>query len=48
LKSDIADDGLPPNSLGYRIMAPLALAAIDKVNAVPPAPRPKKHRLFGN
>jgi len=48
LKSDIADDGLHPNSLGYRIMAPLALAAIDKVNAVTPAPRPKKHRLFGN
>jgi lysophospholipase L1-like esterase len=48
LKSDIADDGLHPNSLGYRIMAPLALAAIDKVIAVTPAPRPKKHRLFGN
>jgi lysophospholipase L1-like esterase len=48
LRSDIADDGLHPNSLGYRIMAPLALAAIDKVIAVTPAPRPKKHRLFGN
>jgi hypothetical protein len=31
-------------------MAPLALAAIDKVITVAPepAPRPKKHRLFGN
>ena len=28
--SDLADDGLHPNSKGYRIMAPLALAAIDK------------------
>jgi lysophospholipase L1-like esterase len=48
LKADIADDGLHPNSLGYRIMAPLALAAIDKMSAVEPAPKPKKHRLFGN
>jgi lysophospholipase L1-like esterase len=48
LKADIADDGLHPNSLGYRIMAPLALEAIDKVIAVTPAQKPKKHRLFGN
>jgi acyl-CoA thioesterase-1 len=48
LKADIADDGLHPNSLGYRIMAPLALAAIDKAAVVGPAPKPKKHRLFGN
>ena len=48
LKADIADDGLHPNSVGYRIMAPLALAAIDKVIAVAPAQKPKKHRLFGN
>jgi lysophospholipase L1-like esterase len=48
LKTDIADDGLHPNSLGYRIMAPLALAAIDKVIGAAPAPKPKKHRLFGN
>ena len=50
LKADIADDGLHPNSLGYRIMAPLALAAIDKAIAGAPAgtPKPKKHRLFGN
>jgi len=48
LRADIADDGLHPNSQGYRIMAPLALAAIDKVIAGTPAPKPKKHRLFGN
>jgi lysophospholipase L1-like esterase len=48
LKVDIADDGLHPNSVGYRIMAPQALAAIDKAAAVGPSPKPKKHRLFGN
>ena len=48
LKADIADDGLHPNSLGYRIMAPLALEAVDKASEVTPAPKPKKHRLFGN
>ena len=49
LRADIADDGLHPNSVGYRIMAPLALAAIDKASEVAPAaPKPKKHRLFGN
>ncbi len=30
LKADLSDDDLHPNSKGYRIMAPLALAAIDK------------------
>lgn len=29
-KSDLTDDGLHPNSQGYRVMAPLALQAIDK------------------
>lgn len=29
LKADLADDGLHPNSAGYRIMAPLAQAAIE-------------------
>ena len=28
--ADLADDGLHPNAKGYRIMAPLALAAVDK------------------
>ena len=48
LKADTADDGLHPNGMGYRIMAPLALGAIDKAMEVAPAPKPKKHRLFGN
>jgi lysophospholipase L1-like esterase len=39
LKEDLGDDGLHPNAKGYRIMAPLALDAIQK--ALPPkAPAP--------
>ena len=30
LKADAADDGLHPNALGYRVMAPLAAEAIQK------------------
>jgi len=30
MKKDLADDGLHPNAAGYRIMAPLAEAAIQK------------------
>ncbi|HEX8983898.1 MAG TPA: GDSL-type esterase/lipase family protein [Bryobacteraceae bacterium] len=30
LKAELADDGLHPNGVGYRVMAPVALAAIDK------------------
>jgi len=50
LKPDLADDGLHPNSSGYRIMAPLALASIENIlRATPQAPpKPKKHGLFGN
>ncbi|MFN0106410.1 MAG: GDSL-type esterase/lipase family protein [Bryobacteraceae bacterium] len=33
LKADLADDGLHPNADGYRIMAPLAQAAIEKTLA---------------
>jgi lysophospholipase L1-like esterase len=43
LKPDLADDGLHPNAKGYRIMAPLALAAVTKA-AVPPPPEPKQQR----
>lgn len=39
LRADLADDGLHPNSAGYRIMAPLALASIDSA-VKPPAPAP--------
>lgn len=31
LQADLADDGLHPNSKGYRVMAPIALAAVDRV-----------------
>ena len=37
LKADLADDGLHPNAMGYRIMAPVALAAIDR-EVMAPAP----------
>ncbi len=37
MPADLADDGLHPNSKGYRIMAPIALAAVDKVLKPPPA-----------
>jgi lysophospholipase L1-like esterase len=30
LKKDLADDGLHPNAAGFKIMAPLAEAAIQK------------------
>jgi lysophospholipase L1-like esterase len=33
LKRDLAEDGLHPNAAGYRIMAPLAEAAIEKALA---------------
>ena len=33
LKKDLADDGLHPNDAGYKIMAPLAEAAIQKAMA---------------
>jgi lysophospholipase L1-like esterase len=38
LKEDLGDDGLHPNAKGYRIMAPLALEAIQK--ALPPKAAP--------
>jgi len=31
MQTDLADDGLHPNAKGYRIMAPIALAAIDGI-----------------
>jgi lysophospholipase L1-like esterase len=40
LKADLAVDGLHPNAAGYRVMGPLAQAAIDRT-AVPVA-KPKK------
>jgi acyl-CoA thioesterase-1 len=42
LKSGLADDGLHPNSAGYRAMAPMAQTAIDAVIGSKPAPARKK------
>ena len=30
MPADMADDGLHPNAKGYRVMAPIALAALEK------------------
>jgi len=35
LKKELADDGLHPNAAGFKIMAPLAEAAIEKALATP-------------
>jgi lysophospholipase L1-like esterase len=35
---DLSDDGLHPNAKGYRLMAPLLTAAVNKALAPPPAP----------
>jgi lysophospholipase L1-like esterase len=43
LKADASDDGLHPNSKGYRLMAPVAQAALDKL--LQPSPAPKKRRI---
>jgi len=45
LSPNLADDGLHPNPTGYRIMAPLALQAIEK-SLTPPQPPARKRRLF--
>ncbi len=42
---NLADDGLHPNAAGYRVMAPLALAAIEKALG-PAKPEPRRRRLF--
>jgi acyl-CoA thioesterase I len=38
LKRDLADDGLHPNLAGYKLMAPLAQAAIEKALGQPAKP----------
>jgi len=42
LQADLSDDGLHPNSKGYRVMAPVVLEAVQKAlkPAPPPAPKP--------
>lgn len=42
LKAELANDGLHPNAEGYRVMAPLVLAAIEK--ALPPISPQQKGR----
>lgn len=51
LKAELADDGLHPNPAGYRVMAPIALDAVDRtlappVSVAPAQPPPKRKRLF--
>lgn len=48
LMPNMADDGLHPNPTGYRVMAPLAQAAIEKSlsGAISTQPAGKKFRLF--
>jgi len=45
---NLADDGLHPNPTGYRVMAPLALAAVEKSlsGATSSQPAGRKLRLF--
>ncbi len=42
LKVELADDGLHPNGAGYRAMAPIALAAIEKTLPAKAAPQRKR------
>jgi acyl-CoA thioesterase-1 len=42
MPADMADDGLHPNAKGYRVMAPIALAGIDKLVTKVAPPQPKK------
>lgn len=44
LQADLADDGLHPNGKGYRVMAPVAVNAIDR--ALDQQPKKKKGKFF--
>lgn len=44
LKADLADDGLHPNAAGYRVMAPLALVAIDATVAPSTSQKSRKRK----
>jgi lysophospholipase L1-like esterase len=47
MKADLANDGLHPNSSGYRMMAPVALAAINRIaTQTSPQQKLKRRRLF--
>jgi lysophospholipase L1-like esterase len=45
LRQDLADDGLHPNAAGYRVMAPLAGAAIQQAVAPSQGPAPRRRRF---
>jgi len=44
LQADASDDGLHPNAKGYRLMAPIALAAIDSTTRAEVRPSGRKAR----
>jgi acyl-CoA thioesterase-1 len=46
IKPELADDGLHPNSAGYRVMAPIAQAAIDAIVTKPAQARKKRLGVF--
>ena len=52
MQADLSDDGLHPNPKGYRIMAPLALEAVQKTTAPPKPPaapaKPGKQKPTSN
>jgi lysophospholipase L1-like esterase len=48
LPADLSDDGLHPNAKGFRVMAPLASAAIAKTLAPPVTSQKPKKRGFAS
>jgi len=44
LGAELSDDGLHPNAKGFRLMAPVALQAIDRAVKAQPAATGRKHR----
>lgn len=48
LQADLSDDGLHPNAKGFRVMAPLATAAIAKTVAPPVTSEKPKKRGFAS
>ena len=47
MPADMADDGLHPNAKGYRVMAPIAMEAINNVIKPPPPVQQKKKKRLG-
>jgi acyl-CoA thioesterase-1 len=47
LRDDLSDDGLHPNGKGYRVMSPLAAAALNtNLLVAPPGPVKRRRKLF--